>query len=311
MQRLEKQNTITKPTATSALSIKIIDDEPTCKSLWQKYCPQKTLWDLWEFRRMFHLPHFKFHFMLCFEGNEEIGVVPLVHDPKKAKYIYFGDDFMERNRFLLSKKEYIAKVCGHFPRPLELFFIEEEDAKQHDAFIPCQKRYFLPLTNYTSFEGYLASFSKKHRKNVRYDLRQVEELKPALKINEIADFERLSELSKERFGSESDFYDADHLSCMKTMIKWALDKGMLDLIGIQIENKTEAVGLGIIFNKVYYVLCVTRNADVMNLGKQLIKEQISRAIERGCIEIDFLATEASWKELWNFSSEDTFELVLD
>ena len=82
---------------------------------------------------------------------------------------------------------------------------------------------------------------------------------------------------------------------------------MVDVISIKIGNNTEAVGLGVFYNNVYYVLGIGRNVEIKNLGKLLITEQIKSAIGLKCNEVDFLSTESGWKELWNLGSEQMYE----
>jgi len=82
---------------------------------------------------------------------------------------------------------------------------------------------------------------------------------------------------------------------------------MLEILSIKINNKSEAVGMGVIYNKCYYVLGVGRNIEIKNLGKLLIAEQIKSAISHKCKEVDFLSTESNWKELWNLDFEQMYE----
>ena len=96
---------------------------------------------------------------------------------------------------------------------------------------------------------------------------------------------------------------------MKKLVETAQKMQILHIISVQFNGKTEAVGLGIIYNKVYYVIGSGRNIEIKNLGKLLIFEQIKSALGHNCDEIDFLSTEAGWKELWNFDSEQMYEFV--
>ena len=82
---------------------------------------------------------------------------------------------------------------------------------------------------------------------------------------------------------------------------------MLDIISVSIDGKVQAVGLGVVYKDIYYVLNSGRNVNIKNLGKFLIAEQIKSAIDKNCIEIDFLTTEAKWKNLWNLETEETYE----
>ena len=123
------------------------------------------------------------------------------------------------------------------------------------------------------------------------------------------DFEKLVELNKKRFGAESDYSDNDFVSAMEKIVDIALNMGILDIISIKIGENVEAVGLGVYYNGIYYVLGLGRNTDIKNLGKLLITEHIKSAITYNCKEIDFMSTESNWKELWNLDSEQMYEFV--
>jgi hypothetical protein len=241
------------------------------------------------------------------EGKKQVGILPLVYDKENDTYTYFGDMFPEQNKFFLKDKKNITHFLEHSPEGTSLYYIDSNEDKYY-AFIKGEKRYFLNLKKFeNSFENYFNSFTKKHRKNLRYDLRKLKERGYELVKNNVKDFERLVILNKLRFGKDSDYKDKNFVLNMKKIIDIAKKSDILDMISIKIDNKTEVVGLGIFYNKCYYVLGSGRNVEIKNLGKLLIAEQIRSAISHECNEIDFLSAESKWKELWNFDSEQMYE----
>lgn len=289
------------------LTFKTVTELVECKNLWEKFSPKKILWDLWDFRYCFHNNNFKFNFILGLDGKEQIGVLPLVNDKREDIYIYFGDMFPERNKFLLKDKKLLSKFLEDCPEGTSIYYISEQEAKFYD-FMFGEKRYFLNLEKYEhSFENYLKSFTKKHRKNLRYDLKKLKEKGYEIEINNIKDFEKLIFFNKQRFGKDSDYNNEDFVLSMRKLLDAASKMKILDMISIKVDSNTEAVGLGVFYNKCYYVLGVGRNKEIKNLGKLLISEQIKNAIRHKCDEIDFLSTESNWKELWNLDSEQMYE----
>ena len=94
---------------------------------------------------------------------------------------------------------------------------------------------------------------------------------------------------------------------MKKLLEAAEKMQLLHIISLDLNGAAEAVGLGLTFNKVYYVIGSGRNPEIKNSGKLLIFEQIKHALNLNCNEIDFLSAEAGWKELWNLESEQMYE----
>ena len=168
------------------------------------------------------------------------------------------------------------------PKGTLISYIDSEEAEYY-AFKEGDKGYFLNFGKYeNNFENYLKSFNKKHRKNLNYDLRKLKEKGYIIERNNINNFERLVELNKERFGKDSDYNDKDFVSSIKQLIDISVKKNIIDFLSIKINNKVEAVGLGVFYNNTYYVIGLGRNTEVKNLGKLLISEHIKSAIANKC-----------------------------
>ena len=289
------------------LKFKTVTGEKECKELWEAFSPKQILWDLWDFRFCFHTKNFSFNFIVGFDNRNKAGLLPLVFDNSEKYYTYFGEEIPEQNRFLLKDKKNIGLFLEQCPENTSIIYIGSEEAKYY-GFEPDGKRYFLGLAKYgNSFENYLKSFTKKHRKNLNYDLKKLKDAGYALEHNNLKDFERLVDLNKLKFGAESNYSSESFVSGMSKLIDSALGMKSLDMISIKIGNKAEAVGLGVFYNNVYYVLGSGRNVEIKNLGKLMVAEQIKSAIANKCSEVDFLSTEANWKELWNLDSEQMYK----
>ena len=289
------------------LNFETFTDEKECKELWEKFSPKLILWDLWNFRSCFHNSNFSFNFICGFEGKNKVGLLPLVFDEEYKTHIYFGDTFPERNKFYLKDKKNIKLFLENCPDDTQIYYIDAEDAKYYD-FKKGDRRYFLNLNKYgNSFENYVGSFKKKHRKNLNYDLKKLKELKYTVERNKLKHVELLAEMNKKQFGRESDFNDKDFVSSIAKLADRADKMHILDLLTIKVNNKAEAAGLGVFYNQIYSVLCVGRNPEIKNLGKLLISEHIKSAISCNCKEIEFMSTKSNWKELWNLDSEQMYE----
>ena len=289
------------------LRFKTITEEKECRNLWEEFSKKQILWDLWDFRFCFHNKSSEFNFILGSNGKKKEGVIPLIYDKDYATYTYFGDTFPEQNKFFLKDKGNLKLFLKNCPRDTQIYYIDNEESKYYD-FKAGDIRYVLDLIKYgNSYQNYFKSFSRKHRKNLNYDLNKLKEKGYIIEKNKIDDFDRLVELNKERFGKDSDYNEDDFLDSMKKLINIVNIKNLLDLISIRINNKVEAVSLGVYYNDIYYVLGFGRSVEINNLGKLLITEQIKSAINHKCNKVDFLSTESNWKELWNLDSELMYE----
>jgi len=291
------------------VTVSLIQDEEQCHALWNHYADPEKFWERWDVRYAFHIPSWVFHFMLFKENKKDIGLLPLVYHKKEKYYTFFGDTYPERNRFFASDNAGTIVMLNMCPRETYLYNIETDDMALSANLSVSERRFFLPLDKYQSFEQYLAIFSKKHRKNFLNDLKKVQNIGIEIKKNVIKDFSILSSFNRQRFGSESDFSQPEFVMCMQAMLTLASTKGWLDLISIYVGGKPEAVGFGIIYNKVYYVFNTGRNPAIANIGKYLIAEHINSAIAKKCVDIDFLASETHWKVLWNLDSKELYEFV--
>ncbi len=289
------------------LKFKTTTKEKECRELWEEFSPKQVLWDLWDFRFCFHADNFRFNFIVGLDGKNKLGILPLVFESNENYYTYVGEDFPEQNRLLIKDKKNIGLFLEQCPIGTSISYISSEETKFF-KFEPDGKRYFLDLAKYAnSFENYLKSFAKKHRKNLNYDLKRLKEKGYDLERNNVKDFERLVELNRLKFGAESNYSSESFVSGTSRLIDSALEMQALDMISIKIGNKAEAVGLGVFYNNVYYVLGSGRNVEIKNLGKLMVAEQIKSAIANKCSEVDFLSTEANWKELWNLDSEQMYK----
>ena len=282
---------------------KIITDEQRCRQLWEQFSPHENIHDEWEFRHCFarHVLG-SFAFFIVEENDTVVGLIPLWKEEKQ--YGIFGEYFPEQNRIFLNDRHLLAEFLAACPRPVEICHIRPD--QNAGGVLPLEDdagiRYYLDLTRFPEFEAFLATFSAKHRKNVRRDLRSIEQLQPKTIMNRIEDFPRFCELHVDKF-PDSDFRETEYQLAFKELITWASQEGKLPMMSIELDGNVEAVGLSIVHNRVWTFLnnAVSKKRD--NLGKYLIAQIITHAIQEQCIEFDAMTFDLSWKTLWNLQQE--------
>tara|TARA_Y100000034_G_scaffold89941_1_gene108311 strand:+ start:7073 stop:7960 length:888 start_codon:yes stop_codon:yes gene_type:complete len=294
------------------IKFKIIKKIEECEILWKKISPNKTLWDIWEVNYSFYNPElYRLHFIAGYEGDELVGLLPLWLDIKQDVHGFFGGEFPEKRTFFVKDKKLIHEFFEQLPEYIHLMYIDvsQDELLQDYELEKCDTRYFFSLDKFGfDFENILMTFNKKHRKNFRYDLKQLQKLNYKLEFGRKEDFNKLVEFNKKRFGSESDFEDKDFLIGMQKFIDYLDKENMLHVISVVINDQIEGVEIGANYNGVYYVLNAGSNRDIKNLGKLLIVEHIKNAMKLKVPVIDFLSGDSGWKKLWNCEEEILYEL---
>ncbi len=280
-----------------------VKDIKTCEQLWNSFSPDKKLFDLWEYRFCFFNKNYMPYFIVGYENKEMIGILPLWHEKKDETYSFFGGEFPEENSFFVKDKSKIKDFLEFTPEDSFIFYILESE-KQYFDFEECSKTYFLDMRKYNNELGaYISSFDKKHRKNLKYDLKQLEKLNYEINFNKLEDFNRMVELNIKKFGEESNYNDKNFVDSIKKMIEIAYSQKKLNMISIKINEKTEAVEFAIIHDNIYNVLGGGRNIEIDNIGKLMVVEHIKSALKNNTPILNFCTSSERWKKNWHFDYE--------
>lgn len=279
-----------------------------CKKLWDKFSPKDILWDLWDFNHCFFNPDInRFYFIVGYENNKEIGLLPLQYESDVKCYSFFGGNYPERRRFFIKDKEKIKQFLESSQKDLYLEYIDDSEKEFLDDLDECDTNFSLNIEDYPDLNSYFATFGKKHRKNIKYDLRQLEKLDYKITWNNLTDFSRLVGLNKQRFGKDSNYLQEGFENSMKTLIDTAEKNKILHMLSVKIKNTTEAAEMAILYNNTYYVLDSGSNQNIENIGKLLIAEHIKNAIKLKAKKIDFMSSDSGWKKLWNLEETKQWE----
>ena len=285
------------------MEFKKIRDIKECRKLWDKFSPKESVWDIWEMAYSFHKGYdAEPLFILGIEGGKEIGILHLEKgiEEGEAFFDFFGGDYQERVRFYIKDKRLVNKFLAQAPDDTFLTYIDPSEKDFVDGIEEDQPAYSLDLERFDyNLDSYFSSFNKKHRKNLRYDLRQLEKLDYKLVWNVKEHLSRISELNILRFKEESNFNDPKFSKSFKLLIDAAEKLGILYMLSIKIGKNIEASQIALFYNNIYYVLTGGSNSGIKNLGKLLIIEHIKNAIRLKAKKIDFMSTESGWKKLWN------------
>lgn len=279
-----------------------------CQKLWQIFAGKKELFDQWEYRDCFYRGYgYEPYFIVGFEGEKIVGLLPLWREKKRGFYTFFGGTFPEPNYFWIKNKEKIGEFLNQCPKPTRLYYIDEAENK-YCQLTESETKFFLDLGKYGGkIENYFMGFGKKHRKNIKYDLKQFEKINYKLRYNQLEDLEKMVELNQGRFGRESDFNEAEMQLSLKMVAEIAQKQKRLGLISLLIDGKVEAVEMAVIWGNCYYILASGHNLAIANIGKKMMVEHINRALEQKIMKLDFLSSDSGWKKGWHLEGRQLFE----
>jgi len=286
------------------LQIEVISDIDSCFKLWEEFSPQKTLFDVWEFRLAFHNAYkYEPYYLLLKSQYEHLALLPLWYEDDKKRYSWFGGDWQEEVRLFTKHPRYIPLLLSSAPSPLLLNAISQDSAKllkRRIRFEVDGPKYVLALREFASHEDYLRTVRKKTRQNLRRNRNKIEKRNPSVVIDNFPDFEHLVRLSKERFSQkrqETDWEDPRRVEAFRQVINQAGKSYNIRMISIMIDNEIAGVDLIAMFNECYYTLrCGYNVKDFPGIGSYINLLEIDDAIRLGMKRIDFLQDSYEWKD---------------
>lgn len=288
-----------------------ITDIKQCRILWEKFSPKKSVWDIWEIASAFNIgAKAQPLFILGIKNGKEAGILHLEEgqDRDGEWCNFFGGEYPERRVFYINDKNLINEFLKQAPKNALLEFIDPSEIKFVDNIKESGVAYSINLVKYNhDIEKYFSTFGKKHLKNLRNDMKKLNELKYSIVINKKEHLTRLIELNLLRFKEDSDFTYPDFLNGIKILVNNADKLGVLQLLSIEINGKVEACQIALFYNKVYVVLTGGSNMEIANLGKLIIIEHIKNAILLKADAIDFMTGDCGWKKIWNLEETMLYE----
>mgnify|MGYP001573023233 CR=1 FL=1 len=295
---------------------RIVTDIKECEDLWKKFSPHEDLWDEWEVVFSMYHPEIHEPYFIHIENESGSGLLPLMHDGHRyQRYFHFGGNRPENRRFWFPK-EMLKDFYDALPKDTSItdidgFTIEEYEILNWGFNEDLLEQYWRYILEPGAFdfdtEKYLESFSKKHRKNIKYDLRKLSNLNYELVWGGGEYVDDLIRLSIGRFGEESDFSDDWEIKEFKSFAEAVDGVGTFRTLVILVEGRVVGVEAMALFRDHYHVLTGAFDSAYENLGKLLIMETIKQAFDLRVKEIDFM-TGGGWKDLWNLEARPVYTL---
>ncbi|MDD4332684.1 MAG: GNAT family N-acetyltransferase [Patescibacteria group bacterium] len=295
------------------INFKVISDITEAKNIWLQLSYGKSIYDDWDFRYCFY-KYFKFplYFIVGYDADLEIGLLPLQYNPKDKYLEYFAEEFMEDNRLYIREgyEKYIPDFFDFIKEPVNIFDMAGEN--DFIKSLPLEDyKYVLTLDKISKFDDFLdSSFSAKRRRAFRKIFSYYEEKKPEILINNFPDIDLMIDLNIGRLKEESYFNNPFEREIFHDILQLNFDYSLVTLI---VDNKKVAVSFSILYKGVYNYLALGADIETApNIGKFLHKINIERAISLKAKTFDAGLGDCSWKKIWHLEklSQHNFEKFL-
>lgn len=306
-----------------SLTFKIITDPKEAKEMWEKLSPHKTLDDEWDFRDIWtNELHFPFHFIVGYDGDKVVGLLPLQVNTGKglaAKHFDRSEPFLEffggididdtRVWTVPGYEDTVVDFLKQIHSPAILSYLRDPYIVDENKASLYVDRFELDLQQYQNIQEFMQkNFDGKSRQRL---INRLNKLRKTYDITitdgKEADLELLYKLSIERFGERSSF----NLQQRRNVFKNFLKRFTVDLFIIKLNGESKATSYSILFNNTYTTMSIGYDAAIRDLSKLLIVTQIQRALEKGCTTFDAGKGDNGWKSHFNLKRIPQYKLNIE
>lgn len=294
---------------TSHLKIKIHRQLEQCRSLWEKFSSNNSLFNLWEFRLAWWQGFgYSPFFYTLYLDKEPVAVLPLWFNEVEGRYEWFGGTWPEDNHFFVTDEKFIPLLLTLAPSPLHLNAISPEKFKSNNFinnFQADEPKFILNLKGIKKINQYLMMLNKKARHNLRYFYQRFQNfsarlqildgdksnLLPKLKELSIIDFER-NDISEYRKPQRMRTFEMIYKNQGKYEIKTFL---------VYIQNYLVSLDILAIYRNNLYILTGASDLERFSGANTFITYlEIEYGIKNKFQLIDCMQVDYHWKHKYFF-----------
>jgi len=300
----------------------IVRDVKKHRELWEKFWPQKCLFDLWPVRYCFYEPYAHLAEFYVFQENGNIvGLLPLSWIEESQHYCFFpgelckGKTWLEQNR-IISQKPFVTKaLLESVGKPVHLRYLLSEyvtgfssDDENFKCSLDETGYLFFPAQHEFSFDKYLQEFSKKTRKKLAKKLPLLERRGVTLRFDHFRDINKLFQMNISHYKERSYFDDKRFLRSFIRLAEWLKKNRMLCITTLLIGGCVAAVDMGAIWNSQYTVLAGGTSLEFPEAAKLINFHHIKWACHKRFSLVDFLCGDFGWKHRFHLTPRPLYLL---
>ena len=288
----------------SKIKVRIHSNIDQCYFIWNKFSPNDSLFNLWEFRFAWYQGYnYQPFFYTLYIKDKPVAALPLWFNPKEKRYEWFGGTWPEDNQFFVEEKKFIPLLLKLLPESSYLNAIsgnnlDYEILKELKNDTP---KYVFKLNGKKTIEELLHSLRKKHRHNLRYYYKKFNELNPRVKIlfgDQSSLLPYLKELSIIDFEKKEDQSAYRKKERMVTFEKIYKNQGRYQLLTflVFIQNHLVVYDIVAIFKNIFYLL--TGASDLQRfpgISVYITYVEFEKALELNAKMIDCMQGDYQWK----------------
>jgi hypothetical protein len=289
------------------LKLKVHSDIEECQILWEKFSPNKSLFDLWDFRYSWHQGYnYKPYFYTLYDGKEPLGILPLYYSKCNKRYEWFGTNWMEDCGFYVKDDKLVELFLFIAPTPIHLNAIPQKYLDKMGRFgkvIDDDPKNEKDVYKYKTLDELLLSFKKKHRYNLKSCFSKIQEYNPRV-IETIGPngnlMDMLIKMNIDQFNTgipedESDLVLPERAATYRNIVK---NSGIYKtkFIQIYIQNYLAAIDFIILYKDTYY--SIKGGNDVRRfdgIGNYIIYYEFEDVIRNKFSKINSLQIDYGWK----------------
>ncbi len=297
------------------MTLTILTAPEECRRAWEQFWPARGLFDLWPVRDSFHRAFQRpLHFILARDKGRVTGFLPLCLDEETGTYVIFpgetwrGKTWIEQNRMIASSDEVFSRMLEAVPGPCHLRYLLPAGDEVQSRVRGDEIGYlFYPRLWDYSFENYWASFSGKHRKNLKSDLKRLEAQGVTYRFDRTDDLGHLFRMNLDAFAQSSYFSDPRFQVSFQNLTGFLARSGMMRITTIELGGKVAAVDLGACYKNTYTLLAGGTNPEFPGIAKMINLHHLERSCKEQFDSVDFLCGDFNWKARFHLTERPLFQ----
>jgi hypothetical protein len=299
------------------MTIRVVSDLDQCRAIWEETIPPDTVTDLWGVRTCFQ-KHFdnRPYFIVAEEVDRLCGLLPLSWIDECGCYGFFpgetwlGKTWLEQNKIVCTGNGGLRDLLSSCPSDYYLRYLSPvPDLPAEEKTVDETGYLFLPPECDYDMANYLERFSRKSAKKILRELAAIESLGVAYRYDEIADFDVMVEMSLERFGNHSYFFDPRFRDSFRELARFLQKKGWLRFTTVLIKGEPAATDMGCIYRGVYTLFAGGTNSHYPGVAKLINFHHMEWACRERLEQVDFLCGSFNWKDLFHLTPRPLYLLT--
>ncbi|MEX1052315.1 MAG: hypothetical protein WEC80_00530 [Patescibacteria group bacterium] len=290
------------------IKVKVNTDIIECKLLWNKFSPNKSIFDDWDFRLAWHQGYnYIPYFYTLYNGDEPVGFLPLCFNSQNKRYEWWGTNWMEDCDIYVNDERIVDLLFFIAPSPLHLNAVKVKYIDKIAKFGKIKeddKKNTKLINKFRTLDELLNSFKKKCRYNLKSSCAYINSLNPRV-IKTVGSENRLIDklinMNISQFDTglpedESDLALPARANTYRNMVANSGKNYQAKFIEVYIQDTLAAIDFILIYKDIYYTIKGGNQLKKFNgIGNYIIYLEFEDALSLNMSTINSLQVDYGWK----------------